>query len=107
MVGLGLFTLGGVQPEGHWTVVGEGDPHVGSEAAGQDRAGELVVEGVAEGLVEQEGLRGDGGAEEGGAIALFGRGEEGELGDEEGFATNFGEGKIQGSRRVREEAKFG
>lgn len=88
-------------------MVDEGDVHVGTELASGDGFAEEVAEGLAEGLVEGFGVCGGSGTEEGGSVAFFGGGVEGELGDDGGLAVDVEEGGVHFAVAVFEDAEAG
>ncbi len=90
-VGAGLLAGFGVEPDGDWAVVDEGDLHVSAEDACGDGEVGCGGEGGAELVAERGGGIWAGGADEGRAVSFFDGGEEGELGDDEEAAGDVGD----------------
>ena len=104
-MGEGLFACFGVEPDGDWAVVDEGDLHVCSEDAGGDGEVGRCGEGGAEFVAERGcGFR-SGGADEGRAVSFSDGGEEGELTNNEEAAGDVGDGEVHEAGVVGEDAE--
>lgn len=105
MRGAGLLAGFGVEPDGDWAVVDEGDLHVCAEDAGGDGEVGFCGEGGAELVAEWGGGIWSGGADEGWAVSFFYGGEEGELGDDEEAAGDVSDGAVHEAGVVGEDAE--
>ena len=76
-----LLAYFAVEPDGYGAVVGEGDLHVGAEAACADGAAKASFEGADDFSVDEFGDLGTGGTDVGGAVALLCLRHQGELRD--------------------------
>ena len=102
-----LFAGFGIEPDGDWAVVDEGDLHVCTEDAGGDGEVSGCGEGGAEFVAERGGGFWSGGADEGGAVSFSDGGEEGELRDDEETAGDVGDREVHEAVLVGEDAESG
>ena len=102
-----LFAGFGIEPDGDWAVVDEGDLHVCTEDAGGDGEVSGSGEGGAELVAERGGGFWSGGADEGRAVSFFDCGKEGELGDDEEATGDVGDGEVHEPGVVGEDAESG
>ena len=96
-----------VHADGDRAVIDKGDFHVGSEDPGTDWFPDSFGEGTAELLIKGDGRLMPGGADVGRAVALLGRGHQGELADDDDIPAGFQDAAVHDSVFIVENAKAG
>ena len=102
-----LFFVLCVHADGDRAVIDKGDFHVSSENPGADWFPDGFGEGTAELLIKGDGRLMPGGADVGRAVALLGRGHQGELADDDDIPAGFQDAAVHHAVFVVENAKAG